>query len=94
MKKLIFKLYLVISISLLTTTASYLTWANSCPDFYDAWGKIPEGSPGNGTYRGMCTGDGIQYVGVFLTALIVTIVFLLVTKFVLKQLGYKITDTK
>lgn len=94
MKKMLLNCYLVLSISLLTTAASYATWAHSCPDFWDAWGRIPEGSSGAGSYSGMCAGDGIQYVGVFVTAVIVSIIFLSVTKIVMHTLGYKISGTK
>lgn len=94
MKKLLLNCYLVLSISLLTTAASYATWAHSCPDFWDAWGRIPEGSSGVGSYSGMCAGDGIQFVGVFVYALLFSFLFLGISHLVLKLLGFEITKKK
>ncbi len=95
MRKKLLWTYLWLSVSLLTTVASYATWANSCPDFWDIWGRIPESaSNGQGGYSGMCAGDGIQYVGVFVTALFVSVAFLLITKFVVNLLGLTLERKK
>ncbi len=92
-KKLLFA-YLWATISLLMTISSYLTWAKSCPDFTDAWGRIPESAPHSTVspdgYTGMCAGDGIQFIGVFIICIVASLAFILVGRIVLRVLKLKI----
>lgn len=84
MKKTFLIAYLLFSISILLTAASWFTWNDSCQDMYR--------SPREGdSYGGMCAGDGVQFVGVFLFSLVITAIYLAITTFVLKFLGVKLT---
>jgi hypothetical protein len=82
-KKILLITYFILSIGFLLTLASRLTWESSCS--YTQ--LIPEGRG----YSGMCAGDGIQFVGVFLEAIIAASIYVLVTALLLKFLGYKLT---
>lgn len=86
MKKLLLNSYLVFSAAFLMTLASWLTWGSSCQDVW--------ATEGGDSYSGMCAGDGIQYVGVFLTAVVVSVVFITISKLVMRLLGYKISRIK
>lgn len=84
MKRAFLIAYLIFSISLLMTTASWLTWGSSCQDIHRL---VREGD----SYNGMCAGDGIQYVGVFCYSVMITIAFLAVTALVMKVLKIKLS---
>ena len=83
MKKIAISLYLIFTISVLLTAASWFTWGNACQ--YTS--LIPEGQ----SYGGMCASDGIGFVGVFVFFVIVTVAYLAFSAFVFKLLGYKLT---
>lgn len=80
MKKLALKLYLVLSIALMLTAASWFTWSNSCQDIHQV-------SREGAIYTGMCAGDGIQYVGVFVVCVLAALIYVLITAFIFKMLG-------
>lgn len=84
---------LVFSLAFVLTLASWLTWGSSCADFQKAYWSIPEGA-GSGSYSGMCAGDGIQFVGVFVMALVVSSIFVALAHLLLKLLGFQITRRK
>lgn len=86
MGKLLLYGYLVLSllISLLATT---IVTANMACNGFDK--ILQEGD----TYSGICGRDGTSFVGTFVFALIAVAVYLLITKFVLQLIGYKLTKT-
>lgn len=94
MRKKIFICFAWLTLSLLLTLSSYLTWANACPDFQRAYSQIPEGAGTGGGYSGMCAGDGIQFVGVLFNSLIVSAGFLFSLKFVLYLLDLNLDNNK
>jgi hypothetical protein len=83
MKKFIVVTYLILTISIMLTAASWLTWGSSCQYIT----LIPEGQ----SYSGMCAGDGVQYAGIFVFCLVITLAYLGITALVLKLLGFKLT---
>lgn len=85
MRKLLLAAYLTLSLGMSLTTVSWLTWGNSC----EAVNKlIDEGT----SFSGMCAGDGIQFVGVFVYSLIAALIYIGMTILTLKLLGLKITE--
>ena len=87
MKKLATYLYLLLSISISLTAASWFTWAKSCSEIHRL---AREGD----SYSGMCAGDGIQFVGIFIIMLAVTIIFLTISKYILRFLGFELQKHK
>ncbi len=84
MKKSFLITYLLFSISILLTAASWFTWGSSCQDIYRL---VREAD----SFGGMCACDGVQFVGVFVFFLVITAIYLVITALVLKLLGIKLT---
>jgi hypothetical protein len=84
MKRLLVIAYLMLSISVMLTAASWFTWGNSCEDIYRL---AREGDH----YSGMCVGDGVQFVGIFGFFLVITLIYLAVTALIFKIVGLKLT---
>jgi hypothetical protein len=83
MKKFIVVTYLVLTISIMLTAASWFTWGNSCQYVT----LVPEGQ----SHSGMCAGDGVQYAGIFVLCLLIAVAYLGITALVLKLLGVRLT---
>lgn len=82
MKKFMLTSYLILTISVMLTAASWFTWGNTCEYIY----SLPEGS----SYSGMCAGDGVQFVGIFGLFVIIASLYILLTAVLFRYLGYKL----
>lgn len=83
MKKLALYIFIILTLSLGLTAVSWFTWGSSCAYIY----QVPEGQ----SYSGMCAGDGVQFAGLFGMFVILAALYVLLVKFVLKLLGFRLT---
>lgn len=98
MKKAVLYPFFVVFLAFLLTLSSWLTWNSSCGDFNKAYKRLSDGSgsavvTGDG-YTGMCAGDGMQFVGVFVFSLVVSAAFLGLILLLLRFFGLKVQIRK